>query len=300
MTPDGLRALVTNLTVWQSGGKRAPHKPLLLLLALGQFSHGIRRFPYRRIEEPLIELLDVFGPPRANHTAFSFWRLQTDGVWEVEGAEAIRYTAAGDMFVTDARRLNPVGRFPEQMENVLDRHSELIAEISQALMDAHFPDTLHDDILLAVNLEPELLRGEHVIPVKRKRDPYFRRDVVRAYENRCGVCGFDTYVANRLVGVDAAHVKWHQANGDDDVTNGIALCALHHRLLDGGAFSFEPNSGDLFLIVAEDARGGTGFQDWLMRYHRKPIATPFHPENRIAEANIVWHKKEVFKSRARS
>jgi putative restriction endonuclease len=30
---------VDKLRVWQRGGQRAPHKPLLLLLALGRLSH---------------------------------------------------------------------------------------------------------------------------------------------------------------------------------------------------------------------------------------------------------------------
>lgn len=36
------------------------------------------------------------------------------------------------------------------------------------------------------------------------------------------------------MGLEAAHVQWHSQNGSDDVSNGLALCSLHHTLFDLG------------------------------------------------------------------
>ncbi len=36
------------------------------------------------------------------------------------------------------------------------------------------------------------------------------------------------------VGLQAAHVRGHSQHGPDDVADGLALCALHHMLLDLG------------------------------------------------------------------
>jgi putative restriction endonuclease len=36
------------------------------------------------------------------------------------------------------------------------------------------------------------------------------------------------------VGLDAAHVRWWAFDGPDDVSNGLCLCAFHHKLLDRG------------------------------------------------------------------
>ena len=43
-------------------------------------------------------------------------------------------------------------------------------------------------------------------------------------------------------GLEAAHLKWYRAHGVDEVPNGIAMCALHHRVFDLGAFKILPQT----------------------------------------------------------
>lgn len=54
------------LSVWQQGDQRAPHKPLLVLYALGRWQRGLAEVTFREAEaEPeLAALLREFGPPR--------------------------------------------------------------------------------------------------------------------------------------------------------------------------------------------------------------------------------------------
>jgi putative restriction endonuclease len=40
MQPNKLREKLNSIKMWQRGGERAPHKPLLLLYALGRLTHG--------------------------------------------------------------------------------------------------------------------------------------------------------------------------------------------------------------------------------------------------------------------
>ena len=61
------------------------------------------------------------------------------------------------------------------------------------------------------------------------RNPRFRRDVLRAYSHRCAICEM------QLDLVDAAHIIPHShPEGYDTISNGLALCALHHRSFDAG------------------------------------------------------------------
>ena len=56
------------LRVWQSGGVRAPHKPLLVLYAIGKLLRGEGRLiPYSEVDEKLGDLLRDFGPKRKNY-----------------------------------------------------------------------------------------------------------------------------------------------------------------------------------------------------------------------------------------
>jgi putative restriction endonuclease len=81
---------VQTLNVWKRGGERAPHKPLLLLYALAQASHGERDIPYVQVDEVLRGLLMEFGPSRKQyHPELPFWHLQSDGLWEVLDAETL-------------------------------------------------------------------------------------------------------------------------------------------------------------------------------------------------------------------
>ena len=80
-----------NLNVWKRGGVRAPHKPLLLLLALGRLSQDENRLVrYEDVEARLRQLLERFGPPRqVTHPEFPFWHLQTDGIWEIPDRDSL-------------------------------------------------------------------------------------------------------------------------------------------------------------------------------------------------------------------
>src|SRR3954464_13679087 len=72
------------LNVWKQGDQRAPHKPLLILYALGRWQQGITEVTFLEAEPALTELLRRFGPQRkSNPPEQPFWRLQNDGVWVV-------------------------------------------------------------------------------------------------------------------------------------------------------------------------------------------------------------------------
>src|SRR4051794_9906799 len=73
-----------DLSIWKQGDQRAPHKPLLVLYALGRWQQGQTEVSFRQAELDLTALLREFGPPRkSDHPEQPYWRLQRDGVWVV-------------------------------------------------------------------------------------------------------------------------------------------------------------------------------------------------------------------------
>nr|WP_179270935.1 HNH endonuclease [Rubricoccus marinus] len=274
---------------------------MLLLHALGRFASSEPQLPYASVEGPLAELLVDFGRSQSRpNPHYPFWRLQRDGVWKVIPTEGIVFTASGDPTITSLRTVNPSGGFAPAVEETFRQRPESIADIARLLLDAHFAPTLHEPILDAVGLDLDALGASGAPRQRRKRDRAFREAVLRAYGYRCAVCGFETRVGRTLVGLDAAHVKWHQAGGADEVPNGLALCALHHRLLDRGAYTLAPSSShEIIVDVAEDAHGGEGFERWLLAYHGRPLAQPVQSGYRVAEPSAAWHRREVFRGPAR-
>lgn len=120
--------------------------------------------------------------------------------------------------------------------------------------------------------------------------------MLRAYEYRCAVCGFNIRLGHALVALEAAHIKWHQAGGPDNENNGIAFCSMHHKLFDRGVFTL---TDDLVVRVSELAHGTTGFDDWLMAFHGKRIHSPQRQSYYPEPGFVNWHIREVFKGYAR-
>ena len=106
MTKEEFLKRIGELTVWRTRGQRAPHKPLLLLLALGDASRRRpRQSTFAEIEPRLRQLLLRFGPPRVtHHPEDPFVRLGNDGVWDVTGFQDLprnRSGGVGRKFLVD-------------------------------------------------------------------------------------------------------------------------------------------------------------------------------------------------------
>lgn len=290
MNEEALRERVNNLNVWKRGGERAPHKPLLLLYALGRCARGEPRLvDYQQVDESLERLLEEFGPPRrSHHPNYPFWRLENDDLWELKGPKSQQIRERS----TDPSRRYLVehdtrGGFPEPIHSFLKSNPDVIRDLAKRLLDENFPRTLHDDILAAVGLHLDTTAGPP------SRDPEFREKVLRAYEYECGICGFDLRLRDRLIAVEAAHIKWHQAGGPDTESNGIALCSMHHKLFDRGAFTIS-NEGFL-VLVSEVVNGSAGLNEWILSYHGRPIRGPQSERYRPAQEYLQWHAQEVFR-----
>lgn len=282
MNSEQLKEKISNLTIWKKGDQRAPHKPLLILYALGQLQTKNERFlSYEVTREKLTDLLREFGPIRKSyHPEEPYVRLKRDGIWLLD-KEVNEKSPSNRQLLNDQVSAG----FTPEVYDLLNGKPRLIQEISQAILEEHFPDTIHEDILDAVGLD-------FTVYTRKKRDPKFRDKILRAYGYSCAICGFNVRLAHNLVGVEAAHIKWHQAGGPDIEENGIALCSLHHKLFDRGVFTL---TQERTMIVSQDAHGTHGFDEWLMRFNgekvREPIQTYYTPNHTF----LNWHVKEVFR-----
>jgi putative restriction endonuclease len=284
---------VDKLNVWHRGSRRAPHKPLLLLLALSRFSKGEESLPFADLELPLTELLKEFSPSSSSyHPEYPFWRLQNDGLWEVTSSAHLKPRQSNtDPTRTQLRSGRAVGHLAKKLRDELRVNPKLLAEIAQRLLSSHFPETLHQDILDAVGLSFEDSSG-----ARRSRDSQFRTRVLIAYQFRCALCGLDLRIGNMMVALEAAHIKWHQAGGPDTESNGIALCSLHHKIFDLGASTVQTHHR---VLVSELVHGTQEFERVLLQHHGRRISPPLRPEDVPFVEYLEWHRREVFKGRPR-
>jgi len=85
--------------------------------------------------------------------------------------------------------------------------------------------------------DPVLVRSyaERVVN-ERLHQPLFRERVLRAYKSSCAICQLRH---TRLL--DAAHILPDSAGGEPIVTNGIAMCKIHHAAYDADIFGISPS-----------------------------------------------------------
>jgi putative restriction endonuclease len=110
----------------------------------------------------------------------------------------------GELLTRDAR-----GGFSPEVQAALRANPGLVTEVASHLLESHFPESLHPDILSAVGL-PLGATTE-----RKKRDPDFRKRVLTAYEYRRAICGFDVRLRSVSIGLDAAPIRRLDASGPD-------------------------------------------------------------------------------------
>ncbi|EHJ9984788.1 phosphorothioated DNA-binding restriction endonuclease [Vibrio alginolyticus] len=275
---------------WRRGDQRAPHKPLMLLYALSQYKQGHERlFQFEsEVDNQVKELLVQYGPSRkAYHPEYPFWRLANEQApfWEIKnGEECIPRKSNTDPKKSELIKYNVMAGFDASSYQSLISNPEMIEKIASKLIQDNFPDTLQEELFVRFGFE--------VDTSTKQRDPNFRTNVLRAYNYRCAVCGFDLALDTIPVGIEAAHIKWKQFFGPCEVSNGIALCSIHHKALDRGVITF---NSDLKVQVSPAATGGTMVERLIWDYESKQIVLPRDASLYPSEDAISWHLREVFK-----
>lgn len=285
---------IDEINVWKRSGTRAPHKPLLLLLALGRVLNGHGRLAsYQHDIAPALgNLLQRFGPPRKARPEYPFNHLRSDGLWEIPESDHLKVSPSRTLSVRELKSHGIDGGFPEAIYQMLRNSPELVGEAAQRLLDGHFPESLHDDLREAVGIPRTWeIRDSPVQP----RDPAFRREVLREYEQRCAICEFDVGLGDQLIGVEAAHIKWHAAGGPDKVINGLALCWLHHKAFDRGALGLALSGDGFKVLVSSDLHGRSQPLHWFLDFHDKPLRPPRDRRLDPKPEFVNWHQREVFR-----
>lgn len=302
MTREELLARLAGLRQARVGQVRVPHKPLLLLWLFGQFAAtGSSTARYEQAEGPVSQLINEFGPPVASQSAarqraaMPFVHLERE-IWELRDASGSEISPDVPERRSWLLDRGAVGRLRPPVERLLADPGTLAAA-ARLLLDLHFTPVLEDLICAAVDLDvpaldlagsEQVLRTTHLRPRRRG----FAEEVLRAYAYQCAMCGFDGALGRYPVGIEAAHVRWHSQEGPDEVTNALALCALHHTLFDLGALGITEDRRICVstLYVARNEAGRA-----VDALAGKPLLIPRPRQPTVDIVYISWHRRQVFK-----
>lgn len=186
------------------------------------------------------------------------------------------------------------GRLRPEVEQLLSDPA-ILAAAARRLLELHFTPTLASLICDAVDLDPATLEAASLQQMRAGRPPRrpgFTEEVLRAYGYACAVCGFDGALGRNPVAIEAAHIRWHSQQGPDEVAHALALCSLHHALLDLGVLGLTVDRRVLVspLYVARTSAGQT-----VHTLQGTAIRTPQPGQPTPAAAQINWHGRLVFK-----
>lgn len=293
---DRILHLFRQIRVGNTAGRRAPHKPLTLLWALGRVQRGMPRLARysQEVEPALGRLLGRFGDVLRPRPQYPFWRLRNDDLWEVPGASACRLTSAGHVYVSDLRAFDARGGFTRPVYRALRSDPGLIQEAAAILLNRYFPAVRHVPIRDAVHLAPDPCRRQET------QGASFRHLVLDAYDQACAVCDFSLELGGEAVALDTTHIKWPVAGGPDTIPNGLALCSTHRATWHRGVISLEHAAAGCRILVSDQVTGrGNAFAQLRQlrgALLRPPADLALAPSPQYTE----WHRRLVFQNRDRT
>jgi putative restriction endonuclease len=136
-------ALTEQLLSLKTAGSRTDpklHKPLLVAVLLRNYiKDGTTSAAFDDIEKEMNNLISRFvstkSPARAQ---YPFWRLRTDGFWEIDNAARLTLNSAGDPRVNDLRRAEHRVRWtPSAAAELRASGGDVFLEL---VLDRYFPD----------------------------------------------------------------------------------------------------------------------------------------------------------------
>ena len=147
---------VKKLRTWKRGNQTAPHKPFLLLLALGRVARGEDRLVrFSELRERFAVLWRRFGLQPPCRVQYPFGRLRRrDKLWEIPRISILPSRHKEDLSAKELEDHNIKGGFPQEIYALLRSDPKLVFDATQLVLNKHFPPSQHAEIADAVGLPP--------------------------------------------------------------------------------------------------------------------------------------------------
>ena len=122
------------------------------------------------------------------------------------------------------------------------------------------------------------------------RDRNFRKNILRAYGERCGITGLRLINGGGRAEVEAAHIRPVERDGPDIVSNGLALSGTAHWMFDRGLVGL---ADDLTILVSRHSNDIEAVTSMINSSGK--ILVPDRLANRPRTEFVTWHRENCFK-----
>lgn len=171
-------------------------------------------------------------------------RLGADGLWHYSWEKGGSQIPTNAGLLTAYQQQLPligflgVGGKPSQFQVLTPIHVvDWLPELQQVVLaPAGHGATLGEQ--RENNVQMETIFREYITRETKARvhQPFFRQLILRAYEGRCAVCNLGHQEL-----LDAAHIIPDAEGGEPTVTNGLAMCKIHHTAYDRKIIGIDPD-----------------------------------------------------------
>lgn len=123
---------------------------------------------------------------------------------------------------------------------------------------------------------------------QRLHQPAFRTRVIVAYETRCAVCELKHGAL-----LDAAHIvpDGHEL-GAPTVTNGLALCKIHHAAYDQNMLGVTPDHEVRIALDLLEEIDGPMLKHGLQEMHGRTLSLPRRRQDRPDRDHLAWRYEQ--------
>lgn len=122
------------------------------------------------------------------------------------------------------------------------------------------------------------------------RDRNFRKNVLRAYGERCAITGLRLINGGGRAEVEAAHIRPVERDGPDIVSNGLALSGTAHWMFDRGLVGL---TDDLSILVSRQSNDMEAVTAMINSSGK--LLAPERAANRPRAEFVTWHRENCFK-----
>jgi putative restriction endonuclease len=122
------------------------------------------------------------------------------------------------------------------------------------------------------------------------RDRNFRKNVLRAYGERCAITGLRLINGGGRAEVEAAHIRPVERDGPDIVSNGLALSGTAHWMFDRGLVGL---ADDLSILVSRQSNDLEAVTTMINSSGK--LLAPVRLANRPRPEFVTWHRENCFK-----
>ncbi|PWE33422.1 restriction endonuclease [Maritimibacter sp. 55A14] len=170
------------------------------------------------------------------------------------------------------------------LERGLGRNDDVLPRIDQGLQTGGFHEAQDPFHHLSARDRINQLTNRAV------RDRNFRKNVLRAYGERCAITGLRLINGGGRAEAEAAHIRPVEHEGPDIVSNGLALSGTAHWMFDRGLVGL---ADDLTILVSRQSNDLDTVRGMINASGR--LLAPERLANRPRSEFVTWHRENCFK-----